>query len=551
MSDDDNDSVWFAIMERYKNSVLQLICTRGVYHPYRPMMPPMDRKASGTGFIVDIERGLVLTNAHVCSNAISISGRMTRFGENDLSLHLISICREKDIALCQLVPEDIARILEGKKPEDINMKFGDNLLLKETSQVVVVGYPLGQKNIKFTTGVVAGFHSNVEGDEDEDGNELTEEEEPSYVQITAPINPGNSGGPLINRRGEIVGVNAAVYLFSQNVAYAIGSRTVLGIYDALVEPLTDTSIKRPHRVITPKYAFEYNRASPDLLEITCRRHGMQGIYVKQVYPNSCFDTLKEGDIVSEVRYNDIYFENPAAFDVLNRTPIQGTPTSATIDMFGDVSIKLHCDGSEKGSVSPSNGNGVPQCRKMAFKELFDMIPMGSEVTLVICRVVEDSVCVPEDKDCGVYAIKSRFQFVPSTIRYPVYPRLTPYKYEMVAGITISELTMSQIGSADLLPYAEGKKRYEPALIVTQVLPETTAAKVRVFREGTIITEVNDTPVKTVEELRAVLKNNSKYISIVSKGRDKFVIAKDVATKENAAAMKLFELGGKDDDDDDE
>jgi serine protease Do len=511
-----------------------------MYMAYRPMMPPLDRKASGTGFIVDIQRGLVLTNAHVCSNAISISGRMTRFGENDLSLHLVSICKEKDIALCQLVPEDIARILEGKNPEDINMKFGDNLLLKETSPVVAVGYPLGQKNIKFTTGVVSGFHSNVDGDEDEDGNELTEEEDPSYVQITAPINPGNSGGPLINRRGEIVGVNAAGYLFSQNVAYAIGSRTVVGIYDALVSPLTDTGITRPHRVITPKYAFEYNRASPDLLEITCQRHGMQGIYVKRVYPNSCFDTLKEGDVISEIRYHDIYFENPASFDVVHRTPVQGTPTSATVDMFGDVSIKIHCD---TEATSPN----IPQCRKMAFKEVFDMLPINTEVTLIICRLVEGEVCAPEDKQCGVYAIKSRFQFVPSTIRYPVYPRLTPYKYETVAGITISELTLGHISEADLLPYAEGKKRYEPALVVTQVLPETTAAKVRVFKEGTIIAEVNDTPVKTVEQLRAVLKDSSKYISIVGKDRDKFVISKELATTENAAAMKLFELKGRDDD----
>jgi S1-C subfamily serine protease len=103
-------NIWIDIMERYKNSVLQLICTRAIYNPFRPQLTPSDRKASGTGFIVDIANGLVLTNAHVASNAISISGRMMKFGEYDLSLRLISICREKDIALCQLAKQDVDKI---------------------------------------------------------------------------------------------------------------------------------------------------------------------------------------------------------------------------------------------------------------------------------------------------------------------------------------------------------------------------------------------------------------------------------------------------------
>lgn len=64
---------------------------------------------------------------------------------------------------------------------------------------------LSDKNLKFTTGVVSGFHANSQGDDD-DGIGLTEEEGPSYIQITAPINPGNSGGPLLNRKGEVVGI---------------------------------------------------------------------------------------------------------------------------------------------------------------------------------------------------------------------------------------------------------------------------------------------------------------------------------------------------------
>lgn len=47
-----DDSVWFKIMNKYKDSVIQLICVRGGYNPFRPQQPPIDRRASGSGFSV-------------------------------------------------------------------------------------------------------------------------------------------------------------------------------------------------------------------------------------------------------------------------------------------------------------------------------------------------------------------------------------------------------------------------------------------------------------------------------------------------------------------
>lgn len=83
----------------------------------------MDKIALGTGFIVDIINGLVMTNAHVASNEIYISDRMYRFGWRDLSLRLISILRKKNLALCQLSKIDTDRILEGKTPKNISICF--------------------------------------------------------------------------------------------------------------------------------------------------------------------------------------------------------------------------------------------------------------------------------------------------------------------------------------------------------------------------------------------------------------------------------------------
>lgn len=551
---DNNGSEWIRITEKYTDSVLQLICVRAVYDPFRPQMPARDRRASGTGFIIDIERGLVMTNAHVASNAISITGRMMHFGEHDLSLRLLSICREKDIALCQLSKVDRAKILEGKQPSQINMIFGDSMLVRQTDPVITIGYPLGQKNIKFTTGVVSGFHANNSGEDEEEDVELTEEEGPSYIQVTAPINPGNSGGPLLNRRGEVVGVNAAGFMFSQLVGFSIGSRTVLGVYDEMVAPLTNDKLKIPHLVITPKYAFEYNRASSALLEISCNDSGIEGIYVKRVYPNSCFDNLQEGDILTTVLYEDIYYNNPSAFTVLNRSKgNKAIPVVANLDKYGDVTLDLPCNGSPETNSSPN----LPACRKLTLKELFDMIPINTTVTLNICR--QDPLLCKVDQSnpqgplkgfsdsvqgkggCGLFSITSTFQYVPSTIRDPIYPRISPYKYDIIAGMSIGELTVNHVAYDDLGEYIKGKKRYQPVLVVNQVFPDTTAGHARVFKQGSIIKEVNGVKVTNIDELRDVILKSGEYISIVGKEREKLVVRKEDAIREDLAALEQFDL----------
>lgn len=598
MTSNGDSNIWFNIMEKYRNSVIQLICTRGSYNPFRPQMPPVDRRASGSAFIVDVNQGLVMTNAHVVSNAISISGRMSRFGEYDLTLKVISICREKDIALCQLSDIDREKILLNKNADEINMQFGDNMLLRETEPVVAVGYPLGQKALKYTTGVVSGFHANTNGDDDEDGTGLSEEESPSYIQVTAPINPGNSGGPLLNSRGEVVGVNAAGYLFSQNIGYSIGSRTILGVYDELVRPLKDNTLKTPYLVVTPKYAFEYNRSTPALLQSSCISSGAdfageqprpptEGIYVKRVHPNSVFDTLLEGDIVTKIAYEDIYYNNPSSFSVINRSVKTGITTIGTLDKFGDLTIDMSCFGNEprvssKGidtsrsleendiphSVKDDNpvqstqakllNNDDPSekfidkqrsteptslCRKLSIKELLDTVPIGRKIMLGICRQNKDgTTCNPQARNCGMFTITTTFQYVPSTVRNPVYPRITPYKYEIIAGLSIGELTMNHIAMEQTLEeYAKGKKRYEPALVVNQVFPDTMASHTRVFKEGSIIEEFNGMKVKTIQDLREAISKSGDYITLVGKEREKFVVNKSEAIREDMAAIKQFEI----------
>lgn len=515
--DDKDSSIWYDIMNRYKNSVLQIICVTASYNVKRPYMNPLDRKVRGTGFITDIESGLVFTNAHVVANAISIVGRIPKFGEEDLSMKLISICREKDLALCQLHPDIVKRILADHQPDDINMKFANSLELRSTANVVAIGYPLGQKNIKFTTGVISGFH----GNENEDDEELlTEEESPSYIQVTAPINPGNSGGPLLNTKGEVIGVNAAGYMFSQNIGYAIPSNTLLAIWSELLLPLDNSNIKTPYIVQTPKYAFRYCNPSDLMLEMTSKSYNLQGVYITNVYPDSCLSQLKEGDILTSITFkNDIYRDG---LDPMMK---------GKIDRHGMIELRL-----ENGATNFCIG----ECRKIIIKELFDMVQVGANVTLQVIRL--------NDMKVGqLLEITQPFVQIPSMIRRRLYPKFEPLQYLIVAGLCITELTMDLIMYDEtLFKYGLGKKRYSPRLIITQVFPDTSVSKTNVFSEFTLISKVNGVAVTSIAELRAVLlQDKSGIITITGLDKSKFMISRTVAITEDTQLLEQFDIKGYD------
>jgi S1-C subfamily serine protease len=523
---------WIPIMERYKNTALQLICVKGVASAYRPQNQPLDKTVSGSGFIIDIERGLVMTNAHVVANAISITARIMKLGEYNLSLRLISLCREKDVALCQLCDKDIAKILEDTDPDKINAVFGDSLKLVETMSVIAIGYPLGQRHIKFTTGIISGFHANtVENDETR-----TDEEQSGMLQITAPLNEGISGSCLLNKFGHVVGINSNGYVNSQNIGYAIPSRSILAIYDELILPLRNNNVSVPYVVITPKYAFEYNKASNDLLEFLFSNLDSNdtqsipnGVYVKNVYPNSCFDKLRRGDLLTKISYVDTYFDE-TSFDVINRLPrmsgsksnnLKGRHISLSVDKYGDVTFNIGCD---MGYV----------CRKMSIKEVFDMIPVGTRIKLDICR--------NNGQQSGCYDISAIFKYVDSNIKYLLYPIFTPPKYEIVAGLSLSNLTMNHIlDNENLEEYSRRFKRYKPYIVVNQIFPDTTAFHLDIFNQGSIIKTVNGQKVTDLSQLNDVLKNTDTYIIITTTKYDTFVIKRETAIEEDYGIFEKFNV----------
>ena len=506
---------WSKYGDRWKNSVLRITVIQAVYDPTRPYNNPIDKEKSGSAFIIDIERGLVVTNAHIVSNAISITGRISKLGKVNISLELVGICREKDLALCRIVPEDIQLILRDipkDRYKEINMIFGDNIELKETEEIMTIGYPLGQDNIKYTTGIISGFET-----KSPDNVEDARNRSPVYIQITAAMNPGNSGGPLLNTKGEVIGINAAGHLYAQNVSYAIPSRTFLSIYCELLQGI----------VRMPTLALEWNKTNRELMGEKTNDEGAYGIYVRKVHPDSSVDSLETGDIIKRLEFQAFGNDWPKVDS--NTDSIchgVGTTVICYFDRYGDTKVGVLVDG-------PDNRKVFKQLiqRKMHLSEVMDMVPIGAPLSMHICRNKE------------WYVIEAHYIYKSMDRLSHFYPRLEPMDYEIFAGICCSNLNLSHLDKYEKLDcyLTRDKNRYKPRVVICQVFPDTTAFKTQVLEAGDIIRRINNQKIQSLDDIRRILLDRPTDIHIETKQKSYFMVGLNTVISEDLRVLKNFNI----------
>lgn len=172
--------------------------------------PQGPRRGAGTGFIIDAS-GLILTNHHVVDGADRIMVRLTD-GRN---LHATRVGSDPDT--------DIALIkVDSAKPLPY-ASLGDSDSLRVGEWVVAIGNPLAYEHT-VTVGVVSFI-----------GRKLFDSSLDRYIQTDAAINFGNSGGPLINARGEVIGINAAISSRAANIGFAVPINQARAILPQLKE----------------------------------------------------------------------------------------------------------------------------------------------------------------------------------------------------------------------------------------------------------------------------------------------------------------------------
>jgi serine protease Do len=216
----------------------------------------------GTGVVID-PRGYILTNFHVV--------------EEVKQIHVTTNDRQSSAA--RLLARDPVTDLAIIKVEDIvglkNMKLGtsSDLMLAET--VAAVGNAYGYEHT-VTTGIVSHLRRTVQINE----NQIYE----NLIQTDAPINPGNSGGPLLNLDGQMVGVNVAVRVGAQGIAFAIPVDEAVEVASRLLAQFSETSVVTGLQVVT-----RYTGNTPSL-------------YVSEVETQSAAERagLQSGDLILSI-----------------------------------------------------------------------------------------------------------------------------------------------------------------------------------------------------------------------------------------------------------
>ena len=208
-----------SVVEQVLPAVVQILATVEETNLFGQVV---QNTVQGSGIMFD-ESGYVLTNNHVVEDTIEIE--VALFNHQIVPAEIVGTDPSTDIAVLKIDPELV---------EDfIIVALGDTDAMRPGEWVIAIGSPLGYES-SVTVGVVSGTGRSLDLGDDIILNDL--------VQTDAVINPGNSGGPLLNMRGEVIGINTAIIRGetsggqqADGIGFAISMGTAIPVAGQLIE----------------------------------------------------------------------------------------------------------------------------------------------------------------------------------------------------------------------------------------------------------------------------------------------------------------------------
>ena len=243
-----------------------------------PQMPEQRiQQGTGSGFIIS-DDGKIITNAHVVENAnkVTVNLKDGRILEGEV----LGSDPLTDLAVIQIEAENLPVVKLGNS---------DDLIIGEWA--IAIGNPLGLDNT-VTTGIISatGRSSSQVGVGDK---------RLDFIQTDAAINPGNSGGPLLNAKGEVIGINTAIIKNAQGLGFAIPINRAAEIGQTLI---AEGKVEHPYIGISMVSLNEQTKTQLSQQNQDLDLTNEEGIFIVRVMPNSPAEKagLRAGDIITGI-----------------------------------------------------------------------------------------------------------------------------------------------------------------------------------------------------------------------------------------------------------
>jgi S1-C subfamily serine protease len=272
-----------------------------------------EQKGSGSGFIVGAD-GKIVTNAHVVAGAKSV--KVTLKGGRVLTGKVVGIDRVTDVAVVRVNAQNLPIV-----------QLGDSDRLVPGEWAIAIGNPLGLDNT-VTIGIVSatGRSSSQVGIPDK---------RVSFIQTDAAINPGNSGGPLLNARGEVIGINTAIRAHSQGLGFAIPIRTATRISTEL---FAKGQVEHPYLgVEMVPLTAELKAGIAKEPSLRSKVTAEKGALVTMVVPQSPAETagIRPGDVIIKIADQSIETPN----DVQQQVEASSIGQNLKLDVSREGKVK--------------------------------------------------------------------------------------------------------------------------------------------------------------------------------------------------------------------
>ena len=424
----------------FESSILRIHSQNVKFNWKEPYKYSKSYESIGTGILISKD-GFILTCSHVISKSIKIFVSLPAIGKETFEADIYKFSPQIDLGLIKIKDLDKFKKTFGKELKPLKLGNSDKLVPGEN--VLALGYPLGEDKLKRTSGIISGIQD-------------------SSIQTDTPINPGNSGGPLINTKGQVIGVNYAIKNNANNIGYSIP------IYQFKILEKQMKKNKKSKIIHSPILGGTFNNTNQKMIDyLTKSNPKFKGLFVSEVFKDGPLDKIgiKKGDLIFS--FNNMKLDN-----------------------YGEMKVSWSKE-------------------KMHLTNLIYRFKKNDKIPI-------EYYCMEKNKIVNSIVTLDDVSFYPIRYYYHPYEKID---YIILAGMIIMNLSLNHVNifSDDLSEYYKLNKKLKSKVVLTKILPGSFLKRNKVLYEGTIITEINNIKVTNLNDCRKAINqylihNNKKYLS---------------------------------------